>query len=335
MRSGIWLTALLTIAAPAAVHAADPITLKLGFPPPPTSNFNAGALQPWSQDIEKATDGAVKIQIFPGGVLADHRNAYDRVLNGVADIVFGLHGILGNTFQKSLVSSLPGIQASGAQCTAALWQLYASGVIADEYEKVHPLAFSCFPPTSIVARKAVRSINDLKGLKVSVTSRVYGQEAEILGAAPITLATTELYQGLQRGTVDAAIVGMAAVAAYKLHEVVTYFFDAPLGQTTEYLLMNKQSYAKLPEPARRAFDRTTGAPLSAWLGRAAQEENEMGLRAIEGTSGKVVTKMPDDELPRMRQLMQPLIDQWLKDTADGARVLEAYKAELAKTTAMK
>jgi TRAP-type C4-dicarboxylate transport system substrate-binding protein len=333
MRSAIGLAIALVTATHAFAHAAEPLTLKLGFPPPPVSNFYGGALLPWAQEIEKATDGAVKVQIYPGGVLADHRNAYDRVLNGVADIVFGLHGILGKTFQKSTVTSLPGFPATGAQCTAALWRLYASGVVADEYEKVHPLAFSCFPPTGMVSHKPLRTIDDVKGLKVSVASRVYGQEVEILGGAPITLSTTELYQGLQRGTVDAAMVGMAAVAAYKLPEVANYFLDAPFGQTTEYLIMNKDSYARLPEAARSVIDRTTGMALSARLGGAAKAENDMGLQRVQGVPGKVMTTMPESDLPRFRKAMQPLVDQWLKDTPDGARVLAAYQAALADSAA--
>jgi TRAP-type C4-dicarboxylate transport system substrate-binding protein len=330
MRAGIWLAAALAVAAPSAAGADEPITLKLGFPPPSVSNFYGGALLPWSQEIEQATGGAVKIQIYPGGVLADHRNAYDRVLNEVADIVFGLHGILGKTFQKTSVTALPGFPATGAQCTEALWRLYAGGMIADEYDKVHPLGFLCFPPTSIASRKPVRAIGDLKGMKVSVASRVYGQEVEIVGGAPITLATTELYQGLQRGTVDAAVVGLSAVAAYKLEEVTDYYFEAPLGQTTEYLLMNKQSYAKLPAAARAAFDRTTGIPISARMAQAALDEYDMGVRRVAAAGGKTRTNMPDAELPRFRELMSPLIEQWVKETPDGARVIEAYKAELAK-----
>lgn len=335
MKHGIWLAAALFAAAPFAPGRAEPVTLKLGFPPPPVSNFYGGALVPWSQEIEKATGGEVKIQIYPGGVLADHRNAYDRVLNEVADIVFGLHGILGKTFQKSTVTGLPGFPATGAQCTAALWQLYVTGVIADEYEKVRPLAFTCFPPTGIVSHKALRSLDDVKGMKVSVNSRLYGQEVEILGGAPITLATTELYQSLQRGTIDAAVVGMAALAAYKLQEVANYYVDAPLGQTTEYLIMNKQSYAKLSDAARKAFDGTTGAPLSALLAKAGNEENQMGVRLVEGVPGKTVTKIGAADLPKLRAAMQPLIEQWLKDTPDGARVLAAYKAEIDKLTAAK
>jgi TRAP-type C4-dicarboxylate transport system substrate-binding protein len=325
--------ALVLVAAPFASGAAETVTLKLGFPPPPVSHFYPAFLEPWSKEIEEATKGAVKVQIFPGGVLSTHRNGYDRILNGVADIGWGLHGILGKTFQKSSVTSLPGIQATGPQCTAAMWQLFATGVIADEYDKVRPLAFSCFPPTGAVSAKPLRSIDDFKGMKVSVTSRLYGQEVELLGAAPITLATTEIYQGLQRGTVDASIVGLAALAAYKLHEVARFYLDAPLGQTTHYMLMSKDSYAKLPAEARAVFDSKTGAQLSARMGKTALEEHEFGVRAVQEAPGHTVTAMAGGELARLQRMMAPVIDQWVKETPDGARVLASYKAEVVKAGA--
>ncbi len=334
MRTAIFLAAALAVAAPRAGLAAEPITLKLGFPPPSVSHFYGGTLVPWANKLEKETGGRLKIQIFPGGTLATHRNAYDRVLNGVADIVFGLHGMLGSTFQKTTVTALPGIPATGAQCTQALWHLYASGVIADEYRKAHTLALSCFPPTTIIARREIRSLDDVNGMKLSVSSRIYGREAEILGAAPITLATPEIYQSLQRGLIDGAMVGMAAVAAYKLTEVASSYFDAPVGQTSEYLLMNKASYEKLPADIRKVFDKTTGLALSESLGKSAQEESDMGLRRVEAAHLHV-TEMADAELGKLRKLMQPVVEQWVKATPDGAQVLEAYKAELAKLGAKK
>jgi TRAP-type transport system periplasmic protein len=323
------VVAALAVVAPLAAYAAPPITLKLGFPPPPVSHFYGGTLVPWANEIEKATHGQLKIQIFAGGTLASHRNGYDRMLNGVADIVFGLHGIMGKTFQKTSVTALPGFPATGAQCTQAVWALYTSGVIADEYEKVRPLGFSCFPPTAIISRRELRKIGDVNGLKISVTSRIYGQEIEVLGGAPITLATPEIYQAMQRGLVDGATVGMAAVAAYKLTEVASYYLNAPLGQTTEYLLMNKESHAKLPEDVRKVFDATTGLKLSMSLGKSAQEETDMGVKKVEAAHQNV-TEMSDSDLGELRKVMRPVVEQWLKATPDGEKVIEAYRAELAK-----
>jgi TRAP-type transport system periplasmic protein len=330
MKTAISLAAALTLGASLAAKAAEPIELKLAFPPPSVSHFYGGALAPWAKEVEKATNGAVKIHIYTGGTIATHRNVYDRILNGVADIGFGLHALVGKAFQKTEVTTLPGFQATGLQCTAALWRLYETGVIADEYQRVRPLAFSCLPPSSIVAHAPLRSLDDIKGLKIGVGSRTYGREIELLGGAPITTATNEVYESLQRGLVDGDMVGMAAVAAYKLTEVAQFYLNAPFGHTTEYLMMNKASYAKLPQAVRKAFDATTGASLSALLGKAAEEESDTGLREVKSKLGMILTEISGEELNRFRQTMASVIDQWVKVTPDGPRVLAAYKAELAK-----
>jgi TRAP-type transport system periplasmic protein len=335
MKVVISLAAALTIMTPLAAKAAQQIELKLAFPPPSVSHFYTEALLPWAQEVEKATDGAVKIHIYTGGTIATHRNVYDRVLNDVADIGFGLHALVGKTFQKTEVTTLPGLQATGPQCTAALWQLYETGVIADEYQRVHPLAFSCLPASSIISRAPLRSLRAIKGLKIGIGSRTYGQEVELLGGAPITIATNEIYESLQRGLIDGDVVGMAAVAAYKLTEVAKYYLNAPFGQTTEYLIMNKASYAKLPEAVRKVFDSTTGASLSTLLGKAAQDESNMGLREVQSKPELTLTEMSDEELSKLQEKMAPVITRWLKVTADGPHVLAAYKAELAKTKATK
>jgi TRAP-type C4-dicarboxylate transport system substrate-binding protein len=319
----------LALIAPAA-HAADPITLKLAFPPPPVSFYNTGVLAPWSKEIEDETKGALKVQIFVGPSLANLGNMYDRILNGVADLGWALHGPFGAQFQKTSVTQLPGELGSGVECTQALWQLFTQGIIADEYTAVKTLSISCFPPTSFLSPKPLRSIDDFKGLKISVGSRLVGQGVELLGAAPIALTTTEIYPSLQRGTVDAAVIGWAATAAFKLHEVARYYFEAPMGMATNFLLMNKESFAKLPEELRRVLDAKSGAPLTARMGKAGDEETQHGRKMVAAMQGHTITTMPTSDLPRIKQAMAPLVDQWIKETPDGARVLAAFKAEFEK-----
>jgi TRAP-type C4-dicarboxylate transport system substrate-binding protein len=72
------------------------------------------------------------------------------------------------------------------------------------------------------------------------------------------------------------MVGMAVVAAYKPQEAAKHDFDAPPGQTTEYLLMNNESYAKLPEDARKALDSKAGASLAALLGSPPRKRTTWG-----------------------------------------------------------
>jgi TRAP-type C4-dicarboxylate transport system substrate-binding protein len=329
MRTSIPIVAALIAAVPAA-QAADPVTLKLAFPPPPVSFFNGGVLAPWAKEIENATGGAVKVQIFVGPTVATFGNIYDRILNGVVDLGWGLHGPIGNQFRKSSVTNLPGIPATGPSCSAALWQLYATGVTADEYAAVKPLSVACFPGSGFIATKPLRTTDDFKGMKVGVGSKMLGREMELLGAAPISLTTTDIYPSLQRGTIDASATGWAAVAAFKLQEISRFGFEAPMGHATNFLLMNKDSFARLPEAARRVIESKSGATLAARMGKAGHDETMHGRKIAENTAGYTITTMPAADLERLRRQMQPLVDQWIAETPDGARVLEAYKAELAK-----
>jgi len=326
--------ALSTSGLDFAAQAADQVVaLKLAFPPPPVSFFNGQVLAPWGKEIEEATKGAVTVQIFVGPTLATFGNVYDRVTNGVVDLGWGLHGPYGTKFQKSSVTTLPGFQTTGPQCTTALWQLIATGVIADEYSAVKPLAIGCFPGSSFISQKPVRTTDDFKGLKVGVGSKMLGEEMSLLGAAPVTMTTSEVYQSLQRGLIDVSAIGWAAVAAFKLHEVSKNGFEAPLGHSTNFLLMNKESFAKLPADAQRVIEAKSGAPLAERMGNAGHQETQHGRHMVEQIPGYTISTMPPADLSKLQKTMQPLVDEWVKTTPDGARVLAAYKAELAKVAA--
>ena len=322
------------LAAGISAAGAEPVTLKLGFPPPPSSFINTHALAPWAKEIEQATKGEVVVQIFVGGTLANYNNVLDRVLNNVTDIGYGMFGPLGNQFAKTSVTQLPFIEkASSVEISAALWRLYANGVIADEFTTVKPLSLSVFTPSGYLASKPVRGLDDLKGLKVAVGSRQLAQIVDIAGAAPITMPAPDVYQNLQRGLVDAAVLGWAATAAYKLHEVAKYFVDAPLGNSSKFVFMNKDAYARLPEASRQAIDRLSGEALSRRMAKATAEEADHGRDMVKAMPGYTVTFTGEDEIARWKPRLAPIVEEWTKTTPDGAKVLAAFRTELAKVKA--
>lgn len=329
-KSLLFMAAALLTVAPLAARAADPVTLKLAFPPPPVSFYNGQVLAPWSKEIEDATGGAVKVQIFIGPTLANFNNIYDRVLNGVIDLGWGLHGPLGTQFQKSSVATLPGFATSGTQCSNALWNLYASGVTADEYAQVKPLSIACFPRSNYILTKPIRSIDGFKGMKVYVGSKMQGLITEALGAAPITGNTSDIYAGMQRGTFEAGMTGWAAVAAFKLFEVTKGGFEGPFGHPTNFLLMNKDAFAKLTEDAKKVIETKSGPSLVARMGKAGEDETDHGREIVEKIPGYAIATVQAAEMAKFQKATAPLVDQWVKETPDGAKVLAAYKAEIAK-----
>jgi TRAP-type C4-dicarboxylate transport system substrate-binding protein len=191
MRSALALAALLASLAPLAAQAADPITLKLASPAPPMSQVNTWGLTPWLEEVQKASAGSLEIKMFPGPALATFDSAYDRTINGVTEIAFGVFGPYAGQFKGTDAASMPYMTDSNVEASVALWRLVSSGLIADEFSRIRPLALFTFPSSGIHTNKEIKTADDLKGLKIGVFSRAAAHESELLGLTPITMTPSD------------------------------------------------------------------------------------------------------------------------------------------------
>jgi len=319
---------LLALCASAA--RAEPVPLKFAFPAPPQSLVHVWGSQPWMEAVQKDSDGTVEIKFFAGPALGNFHNIYDRLLNGVADIAFGTFSDLAGVFPRTSVSNLPFQAQTNAEAGLALWRMIEGGPLAEEYSKVRTLGIFTFPPSGFHTNKPVKSAADLKGMKLTSNSRVGSRIIELLGAAPVTLTPPEVYQTLQRGLAQGAVIGWSAFFPFKLQEVTKHHLEAPFGNSASYFFMNKDAYARLPEKAKRAFDRNSGEKFSRALGKASDRMLEDGRADVQKLPGHMVTVLDAEEAARWQLILAPMVDEWLKETPDGPRVLAAYREELAK-----
>ncbi len=332
------LVAALLFAATLApdARAAEPVTLKIAFPPPPISTLNTEAIAPWAKEVEAASGGTVKFRMYIGPSLANFVNVYDRILNGVADIGFGIFGPYSHAFPQVTVTEVPSGRTSAEQAGVALWRLYANGVIAGEFTKVKLLGVGAFPAPGIrTQNRPLRRISDFKGLKLATTSRTNAEIAKLLGAAPVTVTTSELYQSMQRGLVDGMIIGWAATKAFKLYEVSNYELEIPNGLAGDFVMMNKASFARLPEAAQKAIDAHSGEALSHRMGRAGDHETEVGSQLVLKMPGQKQVVPSAEEEASWTELLAPLAEKWVKQVPEGQHVLDAYRAELGRLRAGK
>ena len=321
--ASLCLAAVLT-AAPAF---ADPVQLKFAYPSAP-NNAIFQAMQGWADDVGKAANGAVEIKLFPGGVIADNSNMYDRVTGGVADIGFAVFGPVSSVFPKTNVGTLPFEAKDHREDALALWALYQKGIISDEFTKFHPLAFVVFPGLVIHSKKPIHNLADMKGLKISVEGRVLSQMIPRLGAAPISLQPGDLYASLQRGLVDAVPQGWPSVPTFHLDEVTNFHLEVPLGFNTGYVAINNDSYAKLPPAAKAAIDQTSGLVFVQRLATADDTMQAVGRDATKAMAGQTIAQLDPAEEARWKEAVAPVTDDWVKSTPDGAHVLAAFRDEL-------
>jgi TRAP-type C4-dicarboxylate transport system substrate-binding protein len=324
------LIAILGLAALAAAPSfADPVEVKFGYPTPPNNTLFSEGAQAWSDDVNKAAAGAIEIKIFSAGVLGDPSNIYDRITSDVADIGLGVFGPFSSVFPKTNVATLPFETKSQREAATALWRLYAKGVIADEFSKVHPLAFIAFPPLVLHAKKPIHNLADMKGLKVSVEGRVLSTLMPRLGAAPISLQPAELYTSLEHGLVDAVAQGWPSVPTFHLDEVTNYHLEVPLGTNTGFVFMNKDAYARLPQAGRDAIDKFSGLPYVERLIKANDTMAAIGRDATKAMAGQTIASLDPAEEARWKALVAPVTQEWVDATPDGEHVLAAFRAEVA------
>jgi TRAP-type C4-dicarboxylate transport system substrate-binding protein len=315
---------------PAAAIAAEPVQLKFGFPAPPTSFVLTEVCDPWAKDVEAATDGAVKVTFFPGGTVGNFNNILDRTLNAVVDISFGIFGPYTDQFPRTQVTGLPFEGDNTTETAVALWRLYAKGAIAAEYGQVHVLTLFNFPASAIHTKKRIKMMEEVKGMKLSVTSRTGGQVAELLGAAPVSMTPSDVYQSAQRGLVDGMVQAWTAVQTFKLYEVSTFHLNIPIGQQPAFIVMNKASFARLPDASKQAIEKLSGEGFARRFGKAVDANDQGSQNSVRAIPGHLLYQLDPAEAARWKRKLQPVVDDWVKATPDGARVLAAFRDELAK-----
>jgi TRAP-type transport system periplasmic protein len=327
------LALLLAAAIGSPAWSAERVTLKFGFPAPVTSYVNTDGMTPWIKDVEKAAGGTLEIKLFAGPTLGTFRDIYERTLSGVSQISFGVFGPLASQFPRTQVTDLPFLSQNTKTSSVALWHLYARGLLKPEFDKVKVLALFNFPSSNLNTNKPIKTLDDMKGRKIAVASRTLGDIAVALGAAPVTLTPTELYQGMSRGVVDAIFVGWTAVKTFRLDEVTKFHLEVPLGEAPAFVFMNKAAYAGLPAKAKAAIDKFSGEPFSARVGAANVAADRGESQKVAGEPGHLVTPIAPDQAAIWEKHIEPVVAAWVKRTPDGAKLLAAYKEELKKAGA--
>ena len=327
--------AALAAVAPHGAKAADPVSLKFASPAPPMSQVNTWGITPWIEDVQKAAGGNLEIKLFPGPALATFDSAYDRTINGVTELSFGVFGPYAGQFKGTDVASLPYMTDSDVEASVALWRLVGSGLIAGEFSRVHPLALFTFPSSGIHTNKEIKTSDDLKGLKVGVFSRQGAHELELLNATPITMTPSDAYQSQQRGLINATMVGWSAVLPFKLHEVTTFHLEASLGQAPAFIFMNKEAYAKLADADKKALDRFSYEALSRKMGDVTDRQDDLGRTTVGKIPSHKVYKLSADESAKWEAKLRPMIDEYVAQTPNGAAILAAFRKEILAVRAGK
>ncbi|MCX8998116.1 TRAP transporter substrate-binding protein [Rhizobiaceae bacterium BDR2-2] len=296
----------------------------------PTHPYVPGAFEPLAEKIAAETGGALTVRIYSGGELgAGPTDQYSRVVDGVAELAVGLPGYTASSFPMTLLSELPGVLTE-ADGTATLWEHI--DVLQPEYRRVKLVSLWSSAQNLLYSRaKAVRKPEDVRGLKIRVPSRNAGLIVEAWGGSPVSMPVSDIYNALQTGVIDAAMIDGTATLAFKLGEVAQYL---TIGMDTTispfFIVMNRDAYAALPAEQQAAVDKV-GREVSDLGNRVQLTEAQKGIDAFAALPGKEVIRLTPEEAAAFNALSAPVVDKVVAEASaagvDARSVVDALKAK--------
>ena len=323
------LAAICALSLMPLAAQADPIQLKHGNAGIPQNLSFTMAVTPFAERVTAASEGTLEVKLFPGQSLAGQNNVIDRLRNGVIEIGTGLIGLYPQLFPRTTVAMLPFESTNPHEAGVALMRLHEKGLLDAEFGEYKLLELGLYANMSVHTKKPVRTLADLKGQKFAVMSRTMAEVLDKLGGVPVTMPPNDFHESLMRGTVDGAGIGWPGIAPFKLNEVTSYHVQTSLTGEGQFTVMMRGYFDKLPEKGRAAIDRYAGMPYAIEWAKSIQAQDDMGIAITKAANQTIVNLAPEEEA-RWKSRAQAVVDEWVKATPDGARVLAAYRAEIAE-----
>jgi TRAP-type C4-dicarboxylate transport system substrate-binding protein len=308
------------------------LSYNIFFPP---SHPQCKLAEDWAKEIEKRTGGRVEITVCPGEMLTKAPRCYEGVVAGTSDIGMSCFAYTPGRFPLLEGLDLPLGYPNGLTASRIAAEMIAKYTPAETAD-THVLYAHAHGPGILASRKAVRKLEDLKGLKVRATG-LSGKIAQALGAEPVSLSQPEALEALHRGLVDATLCPMGTLQAWQQGEAIDYATDASaVGYTTAmFVTMSLPRWNALPADIQKVF-----ADVSAqWVHKHGRtwDRSDADARAFILKLKKEIIVPPPDEQQRWAAAMKPVVESYLAATAKrglpGKKILGDIQAAIAAARA--
>jgi TRAP-type C4-dicarboxylate transport system substrate-binding protein len=276
-------------------------------------NYPHGKLNAaFAQEIEKRTNGQVKITLYHSGSLAPPPQCYQGVVTGISVIGHTCFAYTPGRFPLMEVVDLPGYPHSGLVTSKVAWEIYKK-FRPRELDNVHVIYLHAHAPAGInMVKKPIHTLEDIKGMRIRSTG-LSKKIAEALGTVPVALPITEAYDPLSKGVVDGTFAGYNPLKYYRFAEVTKYTIDCTnIGYVTGMVVfMNLQKWNALPPNIQKVFNEVG----EEWVERHGKLWDQIEIEGFEFGKEKNHTFIALTEKEKARwaeKVIKPLEDEYIQ-----------------------
>lgn len=310
------------------------IDLKFAYWVPPQSTPGS-LIEEWAKEITAASNGKVRVTTFGGSSMGAPPEHLQLCLSGMADITAIAPGMTHGVLPLSMLFEQPGLFMSAEQGSRVAYQITEKYLMNDEYKKVKVLWIAQMGPSHLhTVKKQVRTIKDLKGLKIAGTSPIEVQAIGNLGAAALQMGTEqEMYTSLERGLIDGRFNSWEAASVFKDFEVTKYRVDNVYMQSHfNVIIMNLDSWNRLPSDMKSLIEEKTGSQRSIHFGTVFDKRDAAAKQMIidydKRAGNPEIYSLPDTERAKWMELLRPQVEKWASQNEAKGLPAKAMLEEL-------
>lgn len=304
------------------------LTYSVFFPP---THVQAKLAQAWSDEIERRTDGRVKIMVFAGGALTKADQCYQGVCDGITDLGMSAFAYTRGRFPLLEGLDLPVGYPDGLTATRIVNEM-AMTYNPKEIQATKLLYVHAHGPGVLATKTPVRGVKDLSGMKIRGTGFT-AKIVEALGGSPVGMSQGETYEALQKGVVQGTFCPIETLKGWKQGEVIGYVAESQcVGYTTSfYVTMNLETWNLLPPDIQKVFLDVS----KEWLdkhGEAWNEADAQGYAFIRELKREVVPLSQEEQREWVRRIT-PLLDAYSRKAdakgLPGSRFMKELREKIA------
>ena len=320
------LAALAASCGRAKQDAAAVIELSYAnFPPPET--FPCVQMERWKEEVEKRTNGRVRIRTYPGGTLLGAKAIYDGVADGTAAIGNFAMSYQPGRFPVSEAADLPHFFPDSKTASHRLAALLKQESPAEFAEVKLLTAFTC-PPGVIMSSAPITDVTSLNNatLRSSGTSL---EALKLLGAAPVAMPQSDVPDAIHKGVISGIVSSGEVMKDMNYAAYCKYVVEARLPVISFAVVMNKKKWDALPDDVKQVLD-DLYFEQADWTGAYVDKHVEDALEWSKATHGVTVTRVDEAQLAAVQARLAPMMEAYVQRVAqkgiDGQRLIDFLRS---------
>lgn len=264
--------------------------------------------------VEKASGGRIKGEIYPASQLGPIPRMIEGVQFGSIQSWIGPPEFLVGVDARYESLSAPGLMNNSDQMVKVLQDANVQKFMFSlgDAKGLEGIGFAPIGPSSIVTKKEVKKLADLKGMKLRVLASPFQLElVRRLDANPVAMTLGEVLPGIQQGTIDGSLSSMTVYTSMQFHDAAKYVLENDQPYINSIVVMSKRWLATLP-PDLQKIVRDEGAKTSKdvipWILDFVKKQDD-----IWKSRGGVLNKLSPDEQAAMLKKVSTIGEDLSKD----------------------